>query len=368
MENTQVFEAFLVLLRSGLWGTPASADCFPLTKTDWEELYDMSNKQTLLGIMYDGILTLPPELFPPRELVYRWTAIVSGIEVRNEEMNAEVGKLAFLFSQKGLRAILLKGQGVAACYTIPEHRICGDMDWNFPISGDFDGANKMIAASNKGLKFSPGFSAEYHWGKFYSEHHLRMVDVHSPFGNYYIKRLIHSELKGTNEMNMGGQRVEVPSPLLNCLCVNMHILKHFLSFGIGLRQLCDAARVYYTSVEEIDGVRLEKAYKKLGVMRWIQVLHQVLVDYLGLPEEYLPFPLKRKTDVSWMLNEVLIGGNFGFNDTRFGSAENYASGRRPKRYSQLFHRFVLNFRYAPTEAVFFPLVQFYSGILSKFKK
>jgi hypothetical protein len=37
------------------------------------------------------------------------------------------------------------------------------------------------------------------------------------------------------------------------LQVNAHILKHLLSFGIGIRQLCDAARLYKTYHNQVDG-------------------------------------------------------------------------------------------------------------------
>lgn len=95
------------------------------------------------------------------------------------------------------------------------------------------------------------------------------------------------------------------SPLLNHLCVNAHILKHLLMFGIGLRQICDSARICKAYYGRVDGQKLQKAYKKVGLYSWMQQFNHLLVSDLGMPVNYLPFPLKLGNNSHWILQEVL---------------------------------------------------------------
>lgn len=144
------------------------------------------------------------------------------------------------------------------------------------------------------------------------------------------------------------------------LQVNAHILKHLLSFGIGIRQLCDAARLYKTYHNEVEGTVLKVVYTKLKIIKWIELLHEVLVKYIGLSKENLPFPLERNQSADWMMEEIWKSGNFGFHDERY-QQEN--SGKREGTKRRLWSSFIKYVPYAPMEALSFPLVHFYSGLV-----
>jgi hypothetical protein len=58
----------------------------------------------------------------------------------------------------------------------------------------------------------------------------------------------------------------------------------------------------------------ESIYTKLKIIKWINLLHVVLVKYTGLPEEYLPFPTEINKSADWMMEEIWKSGNFGFHD------------------------------------------------------
>ena len=58
---------FLTLVRSGLWNTPVDPTPFnSMNSADWEEIYQLARTQALLAITFDGVLSLPAELRPPR--------------------------------------------------------------------------------------------------------------------------------------------------------------------------------------------------------------------------------------------------------------------------------------------------------------
>jgi Uncharacterised nucleotidyltransferase len=365
MIDNLTHNAFFSLLRSGLWNVSANREYFPLSDSQWLEIFQLARKQTVEAIVHDGIMALPVESFPAKDLIYKWTVAVDAIERQNSFMDQRICELVSFFSQKGLKVYLLKGQGVAYCYNQPNHRICGDIDFYFSNPQEYSLANALIEQQGIRIKKSPGFSSEYVWKGIQVEHHKKFIDIHNPFILNRLQGLLKSELDNSIKIKVAGQEVFTPSPLMTNLVVNTHILKHSLSFGIGLRQLCDSAKACYTYSQNIDGQRIEKLYKEIGMIRWMHVLNKVLVDSLGLDPKYLPFELANTDSADWMLNEILEAGNFGFADKRFGDNA-FSQKKRTNAVKHLAHRFRLNLRYAPGEAISFPLMQVSSRIANCF--
>lgn len=349
--------AFFTLLRAGLWiDMEPELAVFPLPDEEWEAIYVLSVQQTVQAIVFDGLLKLPNQYLPPKGLLLRWTADTDRIERRNRTMNQAVGELGELFADHSLQALLLKGQGVAMCYENPSHRVCGDIDWCFASKGAYEKANILIQSCGKKL-YSPELSSNYVWNEIEVEHHYRMIDINNPFCYGYIQELIHGEQKYTSIKEILGKNVYLPSSLLAILIVNTHILKHLLGLGVGMRQLCDSARIYFEHNDSIDKAQLLQVYHRLGVHRWIQLLHQVLVDFVGMPEDSLPFPLERSRKSDWMISEIMYSGNFGYHDIRFGSSDaSLRSGR-----GNIVWRYMRNlgnyFSLVPGEAFWLPLVK-----------
>ena len=120
---------FLTLVRSGLWNTPVDPTPFSsMNSADWEEIYQLARTQALLAITFDGVLSLPAELRPPRPLYLQWAAKVVQIEQSNLRLNEELPEVFMPYREAGLHPILLKGQGIATHYINPLHRQCGDID------------------------------------------------------------------------------------------------------------------------------------------------------------------------------------------------------------------------------------------------
>ena len=359
IENSQKLrQAFLSLLRAGLWGSDPDCEGFPLDVQEWEELHLQAQKQTVEGLIYDGILRLPIALFPPSLLMLRWTARIDDMERRNMRMNKAIGNINRWLENAGTTAWLMKGQGVATCYQHPLHRQCGDIDLYFPNASDGDKVIQLLNAEGITVEHQAGMSVVYWKEGCMIDQHMRLIDIHNPLMNRYLKQLIEAEAEQVVRWKTEeGENITLPSPLLAHLLSNAHILKHLMAVGIGFRQLCDSARICYQYHQCIDGQKLKKVYRKVGIYRWAQVLHRVLVEDLGMPEEYLPFPLSATKDTGWM-RDVWSGGNFGFYDKRIGGAATEKRGKR--MFRMLRYHLVPQIRYAPLEAFWFPLIQVFT--------
>ncbi|MCT4137929.1 nucleotidyltransferase family protein [Elizabethkingia anophelis] len=363
MLEDKVAKAFFTLLRAGLWNKSIDAiDCFPMSKAEWEALFRISVQQTVEGIVFDGIQMLSSGLLPPRELHIKWLVRVEKIEQRNRWMNNILAEQVVFFSKENIQPILLKGQGFAICYENPGRRVCGDIDWYFRTTDEFYKADKLLAKYGIVTEATAGYSSFYFWRDCEIDHHQKLFDIHNPFLSGYLQNLQKKEANFSIRTSIEKEEVILPSPLLQMLQVNAHILKHLLSFGIGIRQLCDAARLYKTYYGQVDGNTLKAVYTKLKIIKWINLLHVVLVKYTGLSEEYLPFPTEINKSADWMMEEIWKSGNFGFHDERY---QKESSGKREGTKRRLWSSFIKYVPYAPMEALSFPLVHFYSGLVKK---
>ena len=349
---------FFRLLRSGLWERPLESELgLPLSSVEWEQLYRIAISQTVEGILFDAINILNPSFLPSRDLLFRWAVRVEKIEQRNKLLNSIIVDQTLLFRQLKLKPILLKGQGIMSCYVNPMRRIGGDIDWYFGGAAGYKVANKAIEFLGESLHYDASQSACYIWNKVDIDHHKKLFDNHNPFINDYLRKL--ESIHGTDEIIINGQSVSVLSPVLNIVQVNLHILKHQLSFGIGLRQLCDAARLYYCYRELLDNHEIYQIFVNLGIIRWIYCFHEVLTSFIGLRGDCLPFKAKKEQSIAWMIDEIWQSGNFGFYDARYGVETDLSKGRNQKarRVSTNLYRY---FKYAPMEAIWFPIIQTYT--------
>ena len=103
--HTQFFE----LLRAGLWSQPANTSSFEQAETDWNAIHQLARRQAVLGIVYDGIRTLPTNMYPPRLLYLQWVSQASRIEEANRLLDEVATELFSVYESAGITAVLLKG-------------------------------------------------------------------------------------------------------------------------------------------------------------------------------------------------------------------------------------------------------------------
>lgn len=310
MKRTQA--ALLSLLRGGLWEKGINdSSCFPLSAVEWEEVFRLSCQQTVTGIVFRGLRFLPDAMLPPEALLLRWAAMTDLIERKNREMDRALSELYALFRGCGLEPVLQKGQGAAQYYESPLLRECGDIDLYFNGSHAYETAATCLRRHGIRLEKKPDGSLFYYWKGTEVEHHRQLLDLHNPFLKSLADRLEMEKGYATIPLSTKtGISVSIPSPLLYLLMLDLHILKHALGRGIGLRQLCDMARACYRLCEAVSGDEMKAVCGKLGLGRWTPLLHTFLTDVLGMPEQYLPYA-ETAPDALPLLETVWQGGNFG---------------------------------------------------------
>ncbi|UPZ37856.1 nucleotidyltransferase family protein [Sphingobacterium sp. PCS056] len=352
---------FFQLIRIGLWGKGTLTRSQSLSEADWIQIRDCAINHTVEGLIYDSFAYLDEQHLPPKALLMKWAVRMDQIERHNKQMNQVIAAQYLSFTKQGLKPILQKGKGVAACYEIPSHRISGDIDWYFQ-EGGYAKARQMLKDKNLAFKDTAGFSLDYDWKGIHIEHHKKLFDLGSPLKYNYLKKLQKKYKSKQTELVIHDVSITLLAPELQLLQVNAHILKHLISFGIGLRQLCDSARLYYTVASQIDPDTLKKIYQGAGILGWTHLLHIILVKNLGLPKDKVPFPYPEGWNADWMMDEIWYSGNFGFHDERFKSGKISPFSIRPDSTRRILRSLKTYFKYAPQEILFFPIMRTYSRL------
>lgn len=343
--------ALLVLMRSGLWEkAPEDLSFFPLSTESWQAVYQMAVNQTITGIVYRGVCHLPDRFFPPAKILLRWVAAVDAIERQNRKMNAVLTELYRQFVDRGMAVVLQKGQGISLMYEQPLLRECGDIDFYFLERKDADQTFRLLQDRHVPVIPAADESFHYNWKGIKVEHHVRLFDAHSRFTVNYLKKkekekgFVRVKLSESSDVD-----VFVPSPLLNLVMLNMHILKHALGYGIGLRQLCDMARASWCLRHEVSAEELRAVYSKAGIRKWSRLLDDFLLRYMGLPPEAKVYD-GRPQSTRPLLDIILKGGNFGFQvQTRFQSLDEAVWKRKILTFSAYMRNLDFALRYAPQE-------------------
>lgn len=341
---------FLELLQSGLWGREAVADKFRAS-TDWNEIFRLSKEQTVLAVVYDGIVTLPKELRPARAFLMNWYAQVSYIEDLNRAQNETLFKTYDLYRAQGFTPVLLKGQGLAACYPNPLHRNCGDIDW---LVGEEDygrvndwvrqmGMAKGSQESNNHLEFTLEGQV--------IENHIECIKLFRKSDQQYLRKLTKEWFPSRSvPCRIQDRDIPVAPPAFNAVFQLLHIAKHLMGKGIGLRQICDWCRYLYVYRDELNMVTLATYIRGFHLESLWNIFGRLAINYLGFPEKDMPCisPGFEKQS-RLVMKHIFVSGNFGqYNKVWKGRPVAYWRGKYFAFRKEL-KRLVLLYRISPTD-------------------
>lgn len=332
---TTIQKQFFELVKAGLWGISANPVLFD-NQTDWEKLYHSARMQAVLGIVFDGIQSLPKEKFPPRIIYLKWCNVVLQMEETNRLLNRELGAVYSLLRGAGVEPVLMKGQGVALNYRQPLHRQCGDIDIFTGLS-DFEKANELLRMEASSEEEELYKHASFVWHGVMIENHRILTQLSAPGPNRRLQQEIR-RWHGSSECRtcmIEGVEITLAPLSFDVVFILMHSIQHFLDEGIGLRQLCDWACLLSAQSDSIDKAEVVSFLKSFGLEKAARVFGAIAVCYLGLPSEYLPvsFQPKDLKMAEWLLSDIWAGGNFG--------KHNAGQPKRPQGYwSGKWHTFV----------------------------
>lgn len=303
---------FFKLLQIAL-GNQKSFSIVPSSK-EWAEIYADSERQAVTGILLQGIDKLPFEQRPPQSLLLQWIGVGQMIEQRNRMMDMHCHELLKKLSAHGLRGSILKGQGIALLYNDELRKL--------RQSGDID------VYVDCGLKKSLAFAktvGQYDVDRDYKHLHLNVwgdteVEMHyrvEVLLNLRKNRKLQRWFKENEELIFQDDKgLTTPSTEFNVFYILLHIYRHFLYEGVGLRQIVD----YYMVLRTVQSSNFKvqvyvDAVHEFGMEKFAKGLMWMMHETLGMPREWMLWEPEKK-EGEHILKQVMEGGNFGHYDKR----------------------------------------------------
>lgn len=356
---------FLELLKCGLWGTSPDTNLFSGI-VDWDGIFEMAEKQTVIGVCFDGVQLLPKDLLPDIELMMEWVGLVNIIESLNQKQNKVIVEVVSRYNSIGLKPILLKGQGVGQYYRIPNHRSSGDIDLFFPEN--VKKAN-LFTSTWDGVKFEEETASHlaFNWNGLTVENHHKYVKFISRKNKRSwenVEKII--PLTSGNKLCISEFEVDIPNAQINVLYVFIHLLHHLLQVGVGFRQVCDWICIWKACENSIDKDLFLKTVDMLPIRRCMTALTWIAENYLGVEKGIIPLSsdtYQAQNDGKLLLNDIIETGNFGHNTKIWKHFKRNAHFHNINSYYLAVKRMIRIRRLCPSEITAYPLSWLNSKIL-----
>lgn len=390
METTN--ELFFKLLRFAL-GTESTIPTMHLR--EWRAMFQMAKKQALTGFIGSSLNSISGNVLIEtdkkskdafEDLIMKWTGDVVKIARRNHKVNKDVVEEFRKLETKGLECCLLKGQGNALMYPIPDSRTSGDIDvWvRFKDSINTDDNIRKIIKLVRGKSFDSigtyhhidapninGTPVEVH----YRPQFLFFYPHDKELQQFFIE---NADEQFVHKVNFDENEIAVPTAAFNAVCQLSHIYNHLFNEGIGLRQIVD----YYYVLQNLFIVSTNRSFssyksskvkgnqewresklsslassiqkntnmslmlRKMGLYHISGAIMWILATQLGMPKEWMIVAPDEKRG-RFVLSEILQSGNFGKFDKRNRRFGHSRIGRNIQRIV----RDLRLVRYFPSEAL-----------------
>ena len=320
------------------------------TTDEWCELYDLSKKQSLLGVCFAGVQKLVEQQQEPPEMLYlTWMGMAAKIQQRNEQMNHQCVELQKRLIGDGIGSVILKGQGVAAAYgNLSLLRQSGDIDLYVDCG--------MQRALEYVQKVAPTNEVNHKHVQLHCfedtevELHYIPAELHCPWQNRHLQKFFVI-WNGKECVTLeSGQEITVPCIEFQLVHLLTHAYRHLFGDGIGLRQVMDLYFVLSDWPSSIEMDAIKKVISAAGMDSFASAMMWVLNRVFGLDLKGMPWE-PNQHDGQFLLTEIMMAGNFGHYDKRI-NRECESRGSRFLRVTKQNWRLL---RFSPWEVICTPL-------------
>lgn len=321
------------------------------TAEEWEEIYEIAKKQTLVGIAFKGVERLPHEQCPPPQRVRQWYVKADKIKLLNEHMNMACAKMCFMMKKAGFHSCIIKGQANLKNYRpspsisplkvdlqspqtdaqvgldLGWYRTPGDIDiWVWSDSGKVsDVIRFFLARQSDAVPYFHHIDCNI-MGEVETEVHYRPSWMSAPWRNKVLQRFCNEHKSHIMQYpvllpNGRYSFFNAPSLEFDVVYQLVHIYRHLFYEGIGLRQILD----YYMVLSHLnDKQRMEtlQTLNALGMKTFTAATMYVLQKVFAMQDKYLLCSPNEK-DGQFLLTEIMLAGNFGHADERINVTKDH---------------------------------------------
>ncbi|MCD7957299.1 MAG: nucleotidyltransferase family protein [Lachnospiraceae bacterium] len=291
---------------------------FDPAAVDWSALYHEASNQALTILIWDA-LTEEEHSCIPDSVSDLWEQNSLHHIMFNEHLLYEQRQVIRLLNDSNIPCVILKGSSSAACYPDPALRIMGDID--------------ILVKPEQQMESVRILQANGYGNVLDEAHHCHMtihkggitVEVHKEPNGLFLneKSEITHKIRKYFDDALERQQTVDGLPMLaddqQALVLILHKLEHFLTSGLGLRQLCDWAVFVEKKMTDTLWAKLKPLLLDFGLLTFTGVMTRACIDYLNMPGEKAPWALEYNEDTAAkVIEQILIEGNFGGMADKYG--------------------------------------------------
>lgn len=298
------FEYLMYLFACGAKGEQARA----LPDADFEEIIRLAKAQGAWQTVFLAIKQSENANLIDAELFKEINALFLLSCIKNQQKLEFINKVIAELEASGVEVCVLKGQSLAQLYKEPDCRISGDVD----LLVDIKDEQKAIEILRK---FE--FNVE---ARPYSSNHSECV--HPVFGIVELHIALYYDI--IYDVWFDNVEINQEKPVVlngiktlgitdNYIFIALHAVKHFLSDGLGIRQIMDLLLFTKRYKNEIDKNRVNETLGHLKYQKFVDNLFGIGIKYFGFKQDDLFECEYNSEQIIKILEGVEIGGLFGKN-------------------------------------------------------
>ena len=342
---------YFALLRSALWDTPVTIE----GPIDWDAVMRLAKHHANQALLCGVASKMTADNRPSEADLGKMKVIMRNNLLNQLRLKQILASAVSLLRQHGIEPVLLKGFGLAMLYPNPNLRQFGDIDLFVGLDNFHEACNllrTLPGGYNWGEEVDSGHHYNIEFGNYPMEIHRVSADVNDPKVAKVYAAIEHDGLFGDTQcVDYEGLAITLPSKEFMVFFTFYHAWHHFLTTGIGWRQISDMAMTLHAYHGQLDLDKLRQWLTSMQLIKPWQTFGCLMVEQLGLPEFEMPFyDASCHRTAQRLYRNVMEMGNFRRN-SRFKL-------HRPKRkmlrkihsFLGVFVDFFYRFRIFPSEA------------------
>lgn len=280
---------YFALLRTALWGTAVDID----DAVDWKSIMKIAEHHGNTGLVSDVAVKLTGDNRPSSEMLPKMqTALRNGL-LHQMRLRQILVSAVQLLREHDIEPVLLKGFGLALLYPNPSLRQFGDIDLfvgrdKFHESCDL--LRTLPGGYNWGKEKEVGRHYNIEFGRYPMEVHRLSADIDDPEELSIYEPIENDGLaENTRRVDLDSFEITVPSNEFQVFFTFFHAWHHFLTSGVGWRQVSDVAMALHAYHDQLDLDKLIRWISTMHLMKPWQTFGWLMVNILGLPKAEMPF-------------------------------------------------------------------------------
>ncbi|MEE0966126.1 MAG: nucleotidyltransferase family protein, partial [Bacilli bacterium] len=228
-----------------------------LTLEQWDHLLTKAFEQSILPLVYENVLSLIDNNQDKQYIKQKYNfPVIKEVSLQVQKTETFLKLYKHLYNN-GVKPIIVKGLICRNIYPNPDFRVSGDED--IIVSSDqYEKCHKLMLsfpmmsdANDQDIDIKEEI-------KYLDERRMLLIEMHKVLfpGESIINTdwntLFISTYTDTIEMNINNTPVISLSHSNHMLYLVLHLFKHFLHSGVGIRQVCDIMMYAKTYGKDID--------------------------------------------------------------------------------------------------------------------